>query len=341
MKEEQLKNISFIKTIMMLFVVLCHSMMFFGSEWFTYIQPVFHANYLYKFALWTNTFHIQTFTMASGFLYFYLREVKNKYNNSKEFILKKTKRLIIPFIFTCIFWVIPFAVYYFHYDLSQIFNRYVLMRQPNQLWFLIMLFLVFAIITLVYKRIKISFIGLIIIYIFSITIGTALGHFNINFFQIDKAITYFLYFYFGGYIYKFNKNISIKQIIIISCLLPVIIITINYMSNSGLGLLYYLSVLLQPVISLIEILIIYYICSIIAKKSKSLFNNKIYTLLEENSFGIYLFHQQIIYFTITILNGIVHPIIQTLLSFSISIIISLIICLLLKKKKITRFMFGL
>ena len=71
------------------------------------------------------------------------------------------------------------------------------------------------------------------------------------------------------------------------------------------------------------------------------FDNRIYNLLSENSFGIYLFHQQIIYVTITIFNGLVHPIVQCILSFFISIIISLGITLILKKNKITKSLFGL
>ena len=62
----KLNNIAFIKTIMMIMVVLCHSFVFFGGMWFTPVKPAQDADYLYQIAKWTNTFHIQTFAMASG-----------------------------------------------------------------------------------------------------------------------------------------------------------------------------------------------------------------------------------------------------------------------------------
>ena len=70
-------------------------------------------------------------------------------------------------------------------------------------------------------------------------------------------------------------------------------------------------------------------------------NNRLFKVLEENSFGIYLFHQQIIYFMIVLLNGVVHPIVQVVLSFFVSLIVSLIMSIILKKNKVTKFMFGL
>lgn len=70
-------------------------------------------------------------------------------------------------------------------------------------------------------------------------------------------------------------------------------------------------------------------------------SNKIYKMFENNSFGIYLFHQQIIYFIILIFNYILNPIITIVLSFILSITISNFMVLILQKNKFTKFIFGL
>lgn len=43
---KKLNNISFIKTITMLVVVLYHSMLFYTGNWFTVIKPVKVLNYI-------------------------------------------------------------------------------------------------------------------------------------------------------------------------------------------------------------------------------------------------------------------------------------------------------
>ena len=96
-----------------------------------------------------------------------------------------------------------------------------------------------------------------------------------------------------------------------------------------------------PLVSVLEVSVIYFLCSRLVARCKGIMQNRFYRLLEENSFGIYLFHQQIIYFTIIWFNGLVHPIIQAILSFLIAICISLMMSMILKKWRMTKIMFGL
>jgi len=98
---------------------------------------------------------------------------------------------------------------------------------------------------------------------------------------------------------------------------------------------------LLQVLSIIEVILVYYVCTYIIKNNKINLNNKIYKLLESNSFGIYLFHQQIIFFCIVLLNGLVTPTIQIILTLLIALILSLLISILLKKNRITKYLFGL
>lgn len=339
--EKKLQNISFIKTIMMVLVVLYHCMLFFGGNWFVYTAPVYNAKYLYKIAMWFNSFHIQTFAMASGFLFYYLKREHNKYNNPKEDIKKRAKRLLIPYLTVSLIWVMPIATFFFNYSLKEIIINFVLMKNPNQLWFLIMLFLVFVFFEIFSDKFKISLNNFIVLFFVSTGGSTILEHFGINYFQIAQAIKYLLFFYLGGYIYVNKERITLKQaIIMIIGAFVLYSIKLN-IKHLNISMLKYALVVINPIISILEVSVVYYICTKALEKKLINPNNNIYKILEANSFGIYLFHQQLIYFTILKLNGLVHPMIQTVLAFVISLITSLLMSVILKRNKITKKLFGL
>ena len=97
--EERLEINDNIKTAMMLAVVLYHSCMFFTGTWFDKAQPVYKANYIEYFAKYLNTFHVRTFVMTAGFLFYALRKEKKKYrNNLKKDAFKRAKRLLLPYV---------------------------------------------------------------------------------------------------------------------------------------------------------------------------------------------------------------------------------------------------
>jgi len=55
---------------------------------------------------------------------------------------------------------------------------------------------------------------------------------------------------------------------------------------------------------------------------------------------VYLFHQQIIYVFITLLNGIINPYLNAAINFAASLVLSLLISALLMKFRPTRFLIG-
>lgn len=338
--EKKLINISYIKVIIMLVIVLYHSMLFFNGEWFVYQTPIFKADYLKYIANWLNTFHVQTFCMVSGFLFYYLKIEKGRYNNPIKDIKKRSKRLLIPYIFTSVFWVIPIAIYFNNYSALDIIKKFVLMESPNQLWFLIMLFLVFVFFELFSNKIRISFKNLFIIFILSTGLGFTLQLFDINYFQISKAVQYIIYFYLGGYIYKNKDKTSIKQIVLMLLMFILLYGICLYFNYLDIFVLNCLSKFILTIVSICEVSIIYYIITKAVEKKKLKTNNIIYKLVDENNFGIYLFHQQIIYFMIVLLNGVVHPIIQVIASFVVALIISILMTVILRKNKVTKTMFG-
>ena len=69
-------------------------------------------------------------------------------------------------------------------------------------------------------------------------------------------------------------------------------------------------------------------------------DSKVFHTLSSYSMSMYLFHQQIIYFTIAALNGVVNPWINAGVNFVIATAGSLVISALLMRWKGTRFLIG-
>ena len=160
--EERLKINDNIKTAMMLAVVLYHSCMFFTGSWFDNATPVFSANYLSVFARYLNTFHVQTFAMASGFLFYALKKEYRKYSDYfRADIGKRARRLLLPYAITIIVCVLPFYIVFSGFDAKAIVYKYILGCAPSQLWFLPMLFWLFLLAYVVFRKHKPSEVGLI------------------------------------------------------------------------------------------------------------------------------------------------------------------------------------
>ena len=143
---------NFAKTVLMLFVVLCHSAAFYAGNWFTVCPASATNTLLGTLATWLGTFHVQGFTLISGYIYYYIKNEKKGYQDFSKYITNKFKRLLIPYISISLFWVIPFGILFYSYGSVDILIKYVLGESPSQLWFLLMLFNVFVIYDLTVEK---------------------------------------------------------------------------------------------------------------------------------------------------------------------------------------------
>lgn len=146
-KEKELALCTPIKTTMMLLVVLYHSCVMWGGSWFA--EPAVQSHALGVFAQWLNTFHVPVFVFMSGYLYAYLKGETDRYGSMPVVMAKKAKRLLVPYAFACAVWVVPFWVLFNGPD--QVVDKYLLAGSPSQLWFLVMLFMVFLLFELLWK----------------------------------------------------------------------------------------------------------------------------------------------------------------------------------------------
>lgn len=329
-------NIRNLKTVMMISVVLFHACVFYTGNWFTIIQPTKDAGYLALLSDFLNTFQTQAFTMASGYLFFYLRCEKGKYRNTKKDIRKRFMRLIVPYIIISLFWAIPIHVFFYGFKLDELIVKYALGTSPDQLWFLLMLFWCFCFFYFVADRISFTwkyFIAFILISMMGAMLS-AIG--IISIFQINTSIRYFVFFYLGGFIYHkqglCNKLKKEKNFILLGISGVVLWIIWELTGNSDFILIKAFHVMEKSLSSIVLVLFVYSIVILLGNKlhfSKNAM--KLYEKVSDDSFGIYLFHQQIIFITLAILNGRIHPVFVVLLSFAFAFTISEVIVSMIKK----------
>lgn len=141
-KQIELHNCDFVKTVLMMFVVLYHSSLFWYCNW--HGEPVFEVSEFYKlFVMWIKCWHTYAFTLVSGYLFYYLRFESNKYQIFKDFLCKKICRLLVPAYCVGLLWGVPIKMYLWGYGFDLVF-KFILGLQTSQFWFLFMLFDVFV-----------------------------------------------------------------------------------------------------------------------------------------------------------------------------------------------------
>lgn len=204
-----LDNCYFVKTILMLLVVLYHSILFWGGSWLDNQPVIFKSKALSIIAVWLNTFHIYGFTLVSGYIFQYLKYEKGKYQKFFPFIANKAKRLLVPYVFVAIIWVIPISYVLFSYTPKDIILKYVLCTGPSQLWFLWMLFDVFCIVWIISNWLKNDFIAIFISCI-SWLIGYVCGARFSNIFCVWTAFNYLPFFILGMKLREKNNCLLYK-----------------------------------------------------------------------------------------------------------------------------------
>lgn len=332
-RSEKIRNCYFVRTVLMLLVILYHSCVFWRGDWFTAVKICEPNKILQVFPIWLASFHIYGFTLVSGFVFSYL-DKNNHYANWKCLLTKKVKRLIIPYAVICVVWIIPITCFFYNYSLNEIVKRYFLGINPSQLWFLLMLFDVFVLSCFFKRAYSKSFFTAIIICIISYAVGSiglAMGQ---NVFQVWTALTYFPLFVLGYWLYKKDYNINWVIYFILHTITFILLFTIP---NTKIGMV--LENITQFLNHIFGAVMSFGILQKLAHKvncEESVFWN----LLSKNSMTIYLFHQQIIYFAIYYMNDKFNVLVIAVLSFFISTILSLIISIVLNHFKITKFLLG-
>ena len=230
------------------------------------------------------------------------------------FLQNKTKRLLVPYVFVTLIWVAPISAYYFNWNFIYVVKKYVFAIDPSQLWFLWMLFDVFAIVwpirQILLRKPIVGWVAALALY----GVGTVGKQMLPNVFCIWTACQYVSFFFIG-------IRIRIKQ-------------------EKGDRL--FTATIPWTVWIVFDLLL--FIGEIVIRNLLACHldweNSRNFKKLSSYSMPMYLFHQQIIYFCIFVLNGKVNPWINAMFNFIIAIICSFIISAIFMHNRITRFLIG-
>lgn len=104
MSDKRFNNISCLRVIAIIMVVFGHSIIIYSSSWALYetTNNVACLNLIKKLI---DAIQMPLFFSISGFLYY--ASSKRNIQSISETIKKKSKRLLLPFIFIGVLWMIP------------------------------------------------------------------------------------------------------------------------------------------------------------------------------------------------------------------------------------------
>ncbi len=342
--QKELKNCTFAKTVLMLLIVIYHSVLFWTGSWLSSVKPCIEAPVLSGVAKYLTSFHIYAFALISGYIFGFVKFEKGGYAEALPFVKNKFVRLIIPYIFVSVMWAIPFYLLVNNGNISGVINKFLLAKSPDQLWFLVMLFVVFIMAFFLCKiwrdRNILGLMTVVILYGASI-VGPRIIP---NFFMIWTACAYCFVFYTGFKLRQYSDG-SNKFFVMLRKVPSVIYIAIHLilyiagMMVDGMDSKVFtlIGIGLDFLTNALGAVMAFFVLTRLGEK---LSDNKTVKWFSKISMPVYLFHQQIIYVTAVCFNGILNPYIHSLVNFILSFGISVIISVVLMKFKATRFLIG-
>jgi hypothetical protein len=203
-----------------------------------------------------------------------------------ELVIKKVKRLIVPYFLTGIFFMFPIKYLCDFYNSQSIFkalNAFWKGKESGHLWFLVALFWCFIIFYFCNKYIgrKSIFALLIVAYI----IQQIPNFIKFDFFQLQEGLAFFFWFSLG-YSFEIIRpkiNIVYKWILFVAA---AIIIGFDYLNGYFLNTFFCISIYSLETFLLADLIYHYF---------HKIVEFKLYKIILRNAMFIYLFHDPLEY----------------------------------------------
>lgn len=341
-KQKELALCTPIKTTMMLLVVLYHSCVMWGGSWFA--EPAVQSPALGVFAQWLNTFHVPVFVFTSGYLYAYLKGETNRYESTSVVIAKKAKRLLVPYAFACVVWVVPFWVFFNGTD--QVVDKYLLAGSPSQLWFLVMLFMVFLLFELLWKLLGRRMLAVSIrtvacpavLYCCGCVLG---GTLPVDVGQIASACRFACIFWVGMAFRVLPTQVFWKIPPVVPFASHSLLFALALFVGTKEGAVFSVaSITLWLVVRLAGVAMAIAVLGRAFARFGAM-ESRWGGILAKSCFGVYLFHQQVVQVVISMFNvSSIPPLALALACFVVSLVVSLEITVVLRRFRFTRFLMG-
>lgn len=220
-------------------------------------------------------------------------------------------------------------------------KKYVLATNPSQLWFLWMLFGVFAMVWPLRKVIieKPELVGVLSLGFYATGVsGKALFQ---NIFCIWDMFQYAPFFFIGM---RIRVKAEEKRVASVPCFVWIIadltVFIVVGLCEQKSGIVWsFLNICLSFVLHIIGALMAWNVLHKLALRI-NWNDNRAFKNFSSYSMPMYLFHQQIIYFTIYFLNGKINPWLNAMVNFAVAIVGTFMISAILMRYNITRFLIG-
>lgn len=279
MPTERNHAISAMRVLAMLMIISFHSLCFYTHRWWNLggiFVPIWD-----KTAILLNAIDLPMFVFMSGFLFGHLY-IKGKYQEWQPFLQNKARRLLLPYLFWGIFLIITMPSLH---EWSYLFTGI------SHLWFLLMLFEVFAIIIpfadflclKVTKRQAIIIVS--VTYAFFLTYHMLSKHHS--FLCIYATLNYLPAFLIGLFCARYREGCHLSLRLAIGLLLISLILLAFYCYAMPLLPFYADDILLK----LLGYTIIIALFSML---HNMIINDKLYKIIahfDKLSMGIYIFNQ--------------------------------------------------
>lgn len=311
-----------VKVITTILVVLAHV-----TRFYTIGGGVIKINYnffLHYVTSFIYSFHMPLFICVSGAIFSFCVNKRNKYKEFDVFVLKKIKRLMIPYFVFGIFWVTPVMYILKLTDKNPqnyIWDNIILSFDARHLWFLWTLFVIFVLFWCAFQYLNSEkaniFLGILLFLMAMISNKVP------QIFQIQN-ICYYSFFFWVGYVFDKKKE-QIDQFLQKKKWLLVL-----EWAFISFVVLYTYNRVLNLITAIFGMLFLYQIAQIIGKNISEF---RLYKVIEKNSMGIYLFHPMIIYLLFYYFkkNCNNYPIISCIIIFGISTLLSLLLSKIVRK----------
>ena len=278
-KSKRLFYIEVLQAFGIICVFLGHALRIFheGGWYFHKAQSVLGFDILDKFIF---SFHMPLFMFLSGYL-FYLN--KDKVVSTWEYILKRVKRLLIPFYFAGFLYVLPMICFINPLDKSVGFYyiNFLTLDYTWHLWFLFALFVITLLFVLYYSKFnkmnKFVLLGILVAMNLLSIVGPS---------SCLARVPKFAIFFYLGCLFVENKDFIERKLskflwLILLLFVGVEVCLYQFYKNSLLGL----------VSAVLGIAFFYLLALKLADKMKS--GNKVISFLSMNLLPLYIIHEPI------------------------------------------------
>lgn len=245
-----------------------------------------------------NLLEMPLFMSVSGYVFFYSMKKKKEF---PRFVYNKAKRVLIPFLFVGTFWMTPIRMLmnikgWEKGFFVNIWENLILQKSVGHLWYLISLFLIFVffygVIWLLNRlQCTVSMDLLVLVFTFFVSMVAKENIlFPLGVISVKRFFMYLFWFFLGYLMNKYSDGLTFikgKERKYVSVLSAVLFIIFFAIECEGTNEITYYAAAFFGVIA---------VYSCMPDKT-----NKVVSVIEKNSYGLYLFHSPMIYITFTFL----------------------------------------